>query len=138
IQFILQKNDKSILKSEDWDFNILPLPALKFETNFFPWGKGEGDNYEIQIFDVDDRLVFKKKNISVKQGMGELKDIQNIALDELYRVVLLKPYSLPRQEFIVFKKDNNKIKFKSLLPFDFNNDGTFNFKDIVSIFKKPN
>ncbi len=133
IQFILQKNNKDILKSEDWNFNILPLPSLKFETNFFPWGKGRGDDYEIQVFDVDDRLVFKKKNLSVKNSVGQLKDIQNIALDELYRVVLLKPYHLPRQEFIVFKKDNNKIKFKLLLPFDFNNDGAFNFKDFLKL-----
>lgn len=132
-KFILQKNDKNILKSEDWNFNILPLPALKFATNFFPWGKGKGNNYEIQIFDVDDRLVFKKKGLSVKQGIGQLKDIQNIALDELYRVVLLKPYYLPRQNFVVFKKDDNKIKFKSLLPFDFNNDGAFNFKDVQKL-----
>ncbi|MDO8741683.1 MAG: hypothetical protein Q7J11_00885, partial [Candidatus Roizmanbacteria bacterium] len=142
IKFMLQKNDKSILESDPpaggWNFNILPLPALKFATNFFPWGKGKGDNYEIQIWDVDDQLVFKKKNISVKQGMGEIKDIQNIALDGLYRIVLLKPYYLPRQEFVDFKKNNNKIEFKSLLPFDFNNDGTFNFKDILSIFKRPN
>ncbi len=136
IKFILQKNDKNILISDDWNVNILPLPKAEFETNFFPWRKGGGDNYEIQIFNVDDRLIFKKKNLSVKQGVGELKDIQNIALDELYRVVLLKPYHLPRQEFVVFKKDNNKIKFKFLLPFDFNNDGAFNFKDIVSLFKK--
>jgi len=133
IKFTLQKNDKNILISDDWNVNILPLPKVKFETNFFPWGKGRGDDYEIQIFDVDDRLVFKKKNLSVKQGVGELKDIQNIALDELYRVVLLRPYYLPRQEFVVFKKDNNKIKFKSLLPFDFNNDGTFNFKDFLKL-----
>lgn len=133
IKFILQKNDKNILKSEDWNFNILPLPALKFATNFFPWGKGKGDDYEIQIFDVDDRLVFKKKGLLVRQGTGQLKDIQNIALDELYRVVILKPYYLPRQNFVVFKKDNNKIKFKSLLPFDFNNDGAFNLKDFLKL-----
>ncbi len=140
IKFILQKGDKIILESDPpaggWNFNILPLPSVKFETNFFPWGVGQGDNYEIQIWDIDDQLVFKKKNISVKQSMGQLSNIQNIALDELYRIVLLKPYHLPRQEFVVFKKDNNKIKFKSLLPFDFNNDGAFNFKDIISIFKK--
>jgi hypothetical protein len=130
IKFVLQKNDKNILESEDWNINILPLPSLKFET------LGRGEDYEIQIFNVDDRLVFKKKKLAVKQGLGELKDIQNIAFDELYRVVLLKPYSLPRQEFFVFKKDNNKIKFKLLLPFDFNNDGTFNIRDITGIFKK--
>ncbi len=133
VKLILQKNEKNILKSADWKFSILPLPSLKFETKFFPWGKGQGDDYEIQIFDVDDRLVFKKKNLSVRQGIGELKNIQNITLDDLYRIVLLKPYHLPRQEFVVFKKDNNIIKFKSLLPFDFNNDGTFNFKDLLKL-----
>jgi len=136
IKFILQKNGKNILISDEWKINILPLPSLKFKTSFFPFGEGRGGDYEIQIFDIDDKLVFKKKNLSVMQGMGELKDIQNIALDELYRIVLIKPYHLPRQEFIVFKKDNNQIEFKSLLPFDFNNDGTFNLKDITSIFKK--
>ena len=136
IKFILQKNDKIILESEDWNINILPLPSLKFETKLFPFGAGEGDDYEIQIFDVEDKLVFRKKGLTVRQGAGELKDIQNIALDELYRVVFLKPYHLPRQEFVVFKKDGNKIKFKSLLPFDFNNDGAFNFKDILSLITK--
>ncbi len=133
IRFIMQKNDKTILLSDDWNINILPLPSLNFETKFFPWGWGRGDDYEIQIFDVDDQLVFKKKNLRVNKGLGELKDIQNIALDELYRVVLLKPYHLPRQEYIVFKKEANKIKFKSLLPFDINNDGTFNFNDLIRL-----
>ncbi len=136
IKFILQKKDKTILMSDDWNINILPLPSLNFETRFFPFGTGRGDNYEIQIFDVDDQLVFKKKNLNVGKGLGQLTDIQNIALDELYRVVLLKPYHLPRQEYIVFKKDGNIIKFKPLLPFDLNNDGTFNFKDIISVFNK--
>ena len=133
IKFILQKNNKNILISDDWNINILPLPSLNFETKFFPWGKGRGEDYEIQIFDIDDRLVFKKKSLSVNGGVGQLNNIQNIALDELYRIVLLKPYHLPRQEFIVFKKDNNRIKFKLLLPLDFNNDGTFNFKDLLRL-----
>jgi hypothetical protein len=134
IKLILQKNNKNIFKSIDWKFNILPLPSLKFETNFFPWGKGKGEDYELQIFDVDDRLVFKKKNLSVKQGVGELKNIQNITLNDLYRVVILKPYHLPRQQFIVFKKDNNLIKFKALLPFDLNKDGKLSWDDIKYLF----
>jgi hypothetical protein len=134
VRLILQKNGKNVLESGDWKFDILPLPSLKFETNFFPWGKGKGDDYEIQIFDIDDRLIFKKKNLSVKQGIGQLNNIQNVTLDDLYRIVLLKPYNLPRQEFIVFKKDNNVVKFKSMLPFDFNNDGKFSWEDIIYLF----
>jgi len=133
IKFTLQKNDKNVLESEDLNINILSLPVLKFATNFFPWGKGKGDDFELQIFDIDEKLVFKKKNLKVRDGTGELKEIKNIALDELYRVVLLKPYYLPRQNFMVFKKDNNKIKFKSMLPFDFNNDGAFNLKDFLKL-----
>jgi len=136
IKFILQKNNKNILSSNDWNIKILPLPELKFKTNFFPLGSGRGDDYEIQIFDTDEKLVFKKKNLSVKKGIGELKNIQNIALDELYRVVLLKKGYLPRQNYYVFKKDENNIKFKSLLPFDLNYDGKFDFNDILSIFNK--
>ena len=134
VKLILEKNGKSILESPDWKFSILPLPSLQFETKLFPWGKGQGNNYEIQVFDVDNRLVFKKKNLSVSQGIGQLKNIQNVTLDDLYRVVLLKPYHLPRQEFIVFKKDNNLVKFKSMLPFDFNNDGKFSWDDIIYLF----
>jgi hypothetical protein len=133
VKFSLDKNNKNILESEIWNFNILPLPGLKFESNFFPWGKGKGNNYEIQIFDSEDNLVFKKKNIAVDKGIGKVKDIQNIALGELYRVVLLKPYYLPRQSFVVFKKDINEVQFKSLLPFDFNNDGAFNLKDLLKL-----
>lgn len=136
IKFVLQKNNKNILVSDDWNINILPLPSLKFETSIFPFRSGRGGDYEIQVFDVEDQLVFKKKNLTVKKGIGEVKNIQNIALDELYRVVILRPYHLPRQEFVVFKKDDNKVKFKPLLPFDLNNDGAFSFKDIPSLFKR--
>lgn len=135
-KFILQKDNKTVIASDDWKFNVLPLPHLIFETSYFPWGAGKGDNYEIQIFDIDNKLVFDKKNLSVRNGQGQLKDIQNVAIDELYRVVLLKPYHLPRQEYIVLRTDDNKTVFKPLLPFDFNNDGAFNFKDIIAIFKK--
>jgi hypothetical protein len=136
IKLILQKNSENILESGDWKFNILPLPSLKFEASFFPLGKGKGNDFEIQIFNTDEKLVFRKKNLIVDNGIGKLKGIKNIVLDELYRVVILKPYYLPRQAFYVFKRDNNQLKFKKLLPFDFNNDGTFNLKDIIFLFSR--
>jgi hypothetical protein len=114
----------------------LPLPSIKFNTSLFPFRSGRGGDYELQIFDVDNQLVYKKKNITVTKGIGEVSNIQNIAFEELYRVVLLKPYHLPRQEFIVFKKDKNSVKFKTLFPLDFNNDGAFNFKDFTSLFNR--
>lgn len=134
VKFILTKENKVILESSPWKFKILPLPDLNVEVNFWPFGKGRGDDFEIQIFDVDDRLVFKKKGVKVENGQGTIKSIQNIAIDELYRVVILRPGYLPRQTYIVFQSKDNLARFKSMLPFDLNSDGKLSFKDILKLF----
>lgn len=133
VKFVLTKDNKTILESKTWEFNILPLPSLKFEVGLFPFRKGSGNDFELQIFDSEERLVFKKKGIEVKSSRGEVKSIQNIALDELYRVVILKPGYLPRQSFYVFKEKENKIVYKAMLPIDFNNDGKFDWNDILKL-----
>lgn len=134
VKFSLVKNGTKILESKAWRFNILPLPSLDFEVGFFPFFKGKGDDFEIQIFDSEERLVFKKKGIEVDNSQGKVKSIQNIAIDELYRVVVLKPGYLPRQSFFVFKQKDNSIKFEKMLPLDFNNDGKFDWNDIFKLF----
>jgi len=134
IKFFLVKDNKTILESKPWQFKILPLPDLNVEVNFWPIRRAKGDNFEVQLFDVDERLVFKKTGVKVDKGLGMIKNIQNIAIDELYRVVILKPGYLPRQTYIVFKTKGNLAKFKSMLPFDLNSDGKFDFRDVKFLF----
>ena len=134
IKFFLVKDNKTILESKPWQFKILPLPDLNVEVNFWPIRRAKGDNFEVQLFDVDERLVFKKTGVKVDKGLGMIKNIQNIAIDELYRVVILKPDYLPRQTYIVFKTKGNLAKFKSMLPFDLNSDGKFDFRDVKFLF----
>lgn len=134
IKFSLVRGGKLIFGSRTWDFNILPLPSLEFEVNFFPFFKGKGQDFEIQIFDSEERLVYKNKGIEVKSGSGMVKTIQNVAIDELYRIVILKPGYLPRQNFYVFKKNDNMIRFEKMLPIDFNHDGRFDWNDILKLF----
>ena len=134
IKFFLVKDNKTILESKSWQFKILPLPDLNVEVNFWPIRRAKGDNFEVQLFDVDERLVFKKTGVKVDKGLGMIKNIQNIAIDELYRVVILKPGYLPRQTYIVFKTKGNLAKFKSMLPFDLNSDGKFDFRDVKFLF----
>ncbi len=131
LKFILKKDNQLILESKPWELKILPLPSLKYQVNFWPFFKGRGNDFEIQIFDINDQLVFKKKNLIVNQGIGILNDVQNITLGELYRVVILKPGFLPRQKYYVFKNNDNLIEFKSMIPFDFNHDGKFTMKDLM-------
>jgi len=137
IKFILQKNGKNILESKDWYFNILPLPSLKIKTGLFPKLNDSGFDFELQIFDEKENLVFQKKNLLVKVGKGEVANIENIVFGKRYRLVLLKPYYLPRQNYLVFKKGKNRVIFKPMLPLDFNLDGKFSLRDILELMKKP-
>ncbi len=134
--FVLTKNGFPILKSSKWSFKISPLPSLSFNVSFWPWGAGEGRDFEIQIFDINEKLVFDRKGVVVKNNQGVIKDIKNIALNEPYRVVILKKGYLPRQTFFIFAEGQNKVEFKSMLPFDINGDGKFDFNDIKALFHK--
>ncbi|MCL4377070.1 MAG: hypothetical protein M1409_01615, partial [Actinobacteria bacterium] len=133
----LYKGDKKILADREWDFKTLPLPSLSFTASLYPKLSTVGDDFEIQIFDDKETLVFDKKQTSVAGGKGLVKEIQNIALGRRYRVVLLKKYYLPRQEYIVFRQKGNQIKFKRMYPFDFNTDGRFDLQDLSAFIKNP-
>ena len=137
IRFVLQKNGKNILESQDWHFNILPLPSLKIETGLFPKLNDSGFDFEIQIFDERENLVYQKKNVAIKTGLGSIDQIENVVFGKKYRLVILKPYYLPRQNYLFFKKGENKIRFKPMLPLDFNLDGNFSLKDVLALMKKP-
>jgi len=134
-KFILEKDNEKILESDIWSFHILPLPSLKISLSFWPGVKAKSDDFELQIFDIDEKLVFKKKSIKVKNGLGNINEIQNISLGELYRVVILKPGFLPRQKYFVFKTKDNQVEFKKLLPFDTNKDGKFSLKDLLFFYR---
>lgn len=137
VEFVLKKEEKEILKSNRWQFKIIHLPSLKFKVNLFPKLNEKGDDFEIQIFDERENLVFKKSGFKVEHGVGDLKGIQNIIPGKKYRLVVLKPYYLPRQNFLVFKKGENTIKFKPLIPLDFNKDGQFSLGDFRTLIKNP-
>jgi len=137
IKFYLYKDNKKILESKDWQFEVVPLPSLKYAVSLLPKLISGGDNFQIQIFNNQENLVFKKTGLKMSVGKGELTDIQNIIPGKKYRLVILKPYYLPRQEYIVFQKENNQIKFKQMWPLDFNQDGKLTLNDLKTLIKNP-
>lgn len=131
----LLKNGKPILQSQNWDFDILPLPQIKAKVNLYPKILVSADDFEIQIFDEKEELVFKKKNIKFTNNEAVISNIQNIAFGRKYRIVVLRSYYLPRQSVIVFQKGANEVKFKLMYPIDFNQDGKLDGNDLPALFK---
>jgi len=137
LKFILLKNGKKILESGEWFFNILPLPSLKIKLGLFPKLNDSASDFELQIFDDRESLVYKKKKLVIEVGKGEINQVENIVLGKRYRLVVLKPYYLPRQNYLDFKRGENYVNFKPMLPLDFNLDGRFSLKDLLELIKKP-
>ncbi|MCA9371786.1 hypothetical protein KC726_02705 [Candidatus Woesebacteria bacterium] len=137
ISFSLVKNDKEVVRSGNWNVDIVPLPSLTFNAWLFPKLKFENENIEIQVFDKYEQLVFSSDALQLKNGVGTIDSIENIALDEQYRIVILAPYYLPRQLYTTFQKDENTITFAPLLPFDFDSDGKFTFSDVTTFIAHP-
>lgn len=131
------RDDKKILEGPKWEFNLLPLPQLIFNLDLFPKIKDEGDEFEIQIFDKNEQIVFKKKGVKVHVGKGKVDNVRNIYLGGRYRIVVLNSYYLPRQTHLIFNKSKNEITFESMLPMDFDKDGKFDWRDFAALLKNP-
>lgn len=136
-QIVLMKKDKKILEGGVWNFEIVPLPKIEFKTQLFPKLITEGSQFEIQIFDEKQELVFKRGELRVVRGVGHIDDVQNVIPDKKYRVVILNPFYLPRQTFMILKRGSNTVPFKRMYPFDLDVNGYFDWGDMVMLFKNP-
>lgn len=138
LRILLLKGEKQILESREWSFEVFPLPSLDIQVNLFPKvGSTNGNGFELQIFDTTDMLIFKKANVKVRKGKVTVEEIQNVALGQLYRLVLLKPYYLPRQTFVMLSREKNVATFEKMLPLDFNKNGKIDVGDAVGLIKNP-
>lgn len=131
------KGERLIQDIYTWNFKTSQIPKLSFRVGLLPAINKIENDYEIQIFDKNERLVFNKSNIPVINGLGVVTRVPNIALGEEYRVVLLKAGYLPRQEYVVMQKEISPVKFKTLLGFDRDLDGQFTIRgDVMGIKTK--
>ena len=137
VKIALKKNNETIAETKPWKFEILPLPKIEFEASLFPKFISNSRDIEIQIYDEKEGLIYKKGGLQIEKSKGVVNEVQNIVIGRTYRIVALKPYYLPRQAHITFKKDKNKVMFRPLLPFDFNNDGRLGWEDLGALINNP-
>jgi len=134
----LYKNDKRILDEAGWTFQVLPLPSLNLKTSMVPRIRSEKNReFEVQIFNDKQELVFKQKGLKRDKGELVLPEVKNVYLKGTFRVVVLSRYYLPRQTFVSFESGQNKASMKALLPLDLYPDGAFTWKDIWELTRNP-
>lgn len=127
----LFRNGVQIMEVVSWNIEVVAKPDLTISTTTFPGFAAEGENFELQIYDPTQKMVFDRKNVRVSQGKGTIEGIDSVALDQCYRVVLLRPSYLPVQrECVMFHPTDTVAIFPQMLAVDRNGDGKLSFADL--------
>lgn len=92
----------------------------------------EEDKAQVQVFDQDENILYRKK-VAIADGVMNIGKIGGVGLSGCYRVVLLVEGNLPVQkECVPFSKGENIVEMPRLLPLDRDNDGKLSLSDILS------
>jgi hypothetical protein len=134
----LRHKDTEISSTLPKTITMEPRPSLSLQLTLLSKGLSTGDDFEVQIFDITERLVFKQSPINVTLGRAQISGISNIIPGRKYRVVVLKPYYLPRQVITKFRVGENTLTFEPLLPFDFDRDGKLSPGDLRGLLMRNN
>ena len=92
---------------------------------------------EVQFFDNKELLVYKEKNVPVNNGVAHIETVPGVVLGDFYRVVVIKPTYLPRQNFVKVSRGVNTVEFEPFLPLDLNGDGKFDVQDLKAALLNP-
>lgn len=134
--FYLSQNNQEKGNAVPWSFQTTQAVKINFQVNLFPKRETNGNYFKIVIYNSEDEVVYEKTNVKIEKGLGVLDDVHNLALGQKYRVVILKPYYLPRQQFIT-ANFNNQVNFTPMFPLDLNLDGKFSALDLWMGFFQP-
>lgn len=137
LSLLLEKNGKTIMETKRHSITIEPFPELTISTSLFPKFVSNGEQFEIQLFNKEEELVFSKKGLAMRKGKITIEDISDIIPGQQYRVVLLGYPYIPRQSIITLNKGANNVVVKRLLPFDADGNGRWDFNDIKTAILNP-
>lgn len=133
----LTRDNRPII-SRDWNVNLLPLPKLRVNVALFPRIRSKQErNFEVQLFDENEQLVFKQKNLKREGGAVNIERVKNVYVGGRYRVVILSRQYLPRQSYLTITPDDGVVSMRPMLPLDFNEDGHFSLYDIWELITHP-
>lgn len=133
----LYREDQVVLEADPWWFQVKALPSLKANIKLFPKPQTTGDDFEIQVFNPNEEMVFQRTGVEVDDSVAMLDAVRNITFGEEYRIVVLSPGYLPRQTYHTFTQGENEIIFERLLPFDFDESGGLTWGDIPALIFEP-
>lgn len=123
----LAKDGSPIKEIGKWTFEIVKPPIVHIEIDGHI---AQSEEVEIQIYDKDERLLYKNPVVVLSRGKGKIDDFISGNEGERYRMVVLKKRYLPRQNHFVLSNIRNVVNFQKMLGVDLDQDGQFTLGDM--------
>ncbi|OIN89150.1 hypothetical protein AUJ59_02390 [Candidatus Beckwithbacteria bacterium CG1_02_47_37] len=114
---------------------VVPPPTVVISARRWYKVPADDDQYRLLLYDAENRLLQEINQFDF--GRFEPVKLYNVVPGNNYRLVIVKPYYLPRQTWMELAKGENQVKFKPLLPVDFNNDGRLSLTDLGAWLLQP-
>ena len=123
----LTKDGNQVEEIGKWGFEIVKPPIIHIEIDGH---LALSEEIEIQIYDKDERLLYKNPIVIISRGKGKIDDFISGNEGERYRMVVLKKRYLPRQNHFELQKIGNVVNFQKMLGVDLDQDGQFTLGDV--------
>lgn len=134
LNFQLTNNQTPFGEQYQKTIKIIPPPNLIVKAKRLFLKDNKETSYQLLIYDEQQKLV-KEHTLSLINQVSKPIKLYGLIPDAFYRFVLLKDKYLPRQVIQKLNPTTTQIKFKTLLPLDFNQDGKFSFRDLIPWLK---
>lgn len=134
---LLLRHKDEIVTKMPLHWQIVPPPSLLVRATLWLKRRVDADDYKIVIYDKNESVVHKISYVTMVEGKVKIPELRNIIPNELYRIVVLKDFYLPRQQYVQIGESETEVAFPPLLPLDTSNDGKLSLRDILLYFKNP-
>ena len=132
----VEKAGKVVSNSVSWPLQLIAPPDINLKVSLALKTKTDGNDFKFLIYNSKEEVIFEKTALNIQSGQGKIEGVNNLVIGERYRLVILKPYYLPRQTYLTIQEKGNQAVFKPMLPLDFNLDGKFSLADLWVLIKQ--
>jgi len=120
----------------DANIQVIPPPNLLVKVKLWYQRLSSASDFTLLIYDEEDLLKIIQP-FTINEGIGIVEELRDVVPNREYRFVITKAYYLPRQAYVHLSKQQTTVEFDRLIPIDFNIDGAFTFKDILTALRHP-
>ena len=133
---VLKHQDETIF-SQVGQFVLVPPPSLLLYAKTWFNKLANDQDYKLLVYGEKQQLLYEIPQVDFVLGFANIENLHNVVPNRTYRLVLMRPYYLPRQSSITIGETKTGVSFPMLLPLDASNDGKLSPADTWAFLVTP-